>query len=132
MRRRRHRLLLNVIDGLPRNSHYGEALAMDTELAKMQQGQGDSKRTPRPPMRDWSPEVEVLAAIFDRMNAFIQTQSEKNLRLKPWPLPLTAKELVKQEKSRQQRTRLERLIAEGKQRAQQQQERGDTDGAERR
>ena len=122
MRRKRHRLLLNVVDGLPRNSHYGEALALDKELARRMED-GDGKRQPRPPMRDWSPEVEVLAAIFDRMNAFIQTQSEKNLRLKPWPVPLTARELVKGEQRKRTRARLEQLIAEGKERAQQQQQR---------
>lgn len=100
-----------MADGLPRHSHYGEALALDTELARMQNGkQADA----RPSMREWSPEVELLAAIFDRMNAFIQTQSEKNLRLKPWPTPITAKELLRQSERKRHRARLMRLVEEAK------------------
>lgn len=108
-----------MIEGLPRDSHYSEALALDTELARMNNGQAPAAE-PRPAMRDWSPEVELLAAIFDRMNAFIQTQSEKNLRLKPWPTPLTAKELLRREERKRNRSRLMQLVAEGKARAEQQ------------
>lgn len=112
-RRRRWRLLLNVIEHLPRNSHYGEALALDESLVDPN---AKPSSNARPSVREWSPEVELLAAIFDRMNAFIQTQAEKNLRLKPWPGPLTAAELLKQYQRAQNRTRLERLIADAQQR----------------
>lgn len=76
------------------------------------------KATPRPSMREWSPEVELLAAIFDRLSGVIQIQSEKNLKLKPWPSPLTAAEILKQYRRQKNRSRLETLIADAKRRAQ--------------
>jgi hypothetical protein len=60
--------------------------------------------------------VELLAAIFDRMNAFIQTQAEKDLRLKPWPSPVTAAEVVKAEQRKQRHARMGQLITEAQRR----------------
>lgn len=117
--RRRWRLLLNVIDGLPRHSAYGEALALDESLvdpaSARRAPRGDDM--PRPSVREWSPEVELLAAIFDRLNGVIQIQSEKNLRLKPWPSPVTAAEVLRQRERRKNRQRLTGLVAEAQERA---------------
>ena len=90
-------------------------MALDESLV----GDPDDKPqgTSRPSMREWSPEVELLAAIFDRLSSLIQVQSEKDLKLKPWPSPLTAVEILKQYKRQQNRSRLETLIAEAKRRA---------------
>lgn len=107
-----------MVHGLPRNSAYGEALALDKDL--VDPASESKQEQARPSMREWSAEVELLAAIFDRMNAFIQTQSEKDLRLKPWPSPLTAAEVIRQYDRRQKRSRLEALVAEAQQRARQQ------------
>lgn len=104
-----------MIDGLPRHSHYGEAIAMDKALVDPQQ-QDRPGSQPRPSMREWSPEVELLAAVFNRMNSFVQTQAEKDLKLKPWPTPLTAAELVTAEQRRQRRARLTERITEAQQR----------------
>lgn len=71
----------------------------------------------RPSMREWSPEVELLAAIFDRMNSFIQTQSEKKLRLKPWPSPYTAADVLRDREKRKSRARLTKLVADAQERA---------------
>ena len=68
-------------------------------------------------MREWSPEVELLAAIYDRLSSVIQIQSEKDLKLKPWPSPQTAAEILKQYRRQQNRSRLETLIADAKARA---------------
>lgn len=111
--------MLNVVSGLPRNSAYGEALALDESLVDTSTS---ARRTSRgeqepPSMREWSPEVELLAAIFDRLNGVIQIQTEKNLRLKPWPVPLTAAEVLRQRTRRQNRQRLTELIADAQERA---------------
>lgn len=90
-RGRRYRLLLNVIDCLGRDTHYGEAIALDESLVDREQARAPAGR---PRMREWSPEVELLAAIYDRLSALIQIQSEKSLNLKPWPSPMTAAERV--------------------------------------
>ncbi len=117
-RRRRWRLLLNVIEGLPRHSAYGEALALDESLVDPASASArPSAEQARPSVREWSPEVELLAAIFDRLNGVIQIQSEKNLRLKPWPSPLTAAEVLRQRERRNNRRRLAELVAEAQERA---------------
>lgn len=110
MRTRQYRLMLNVIDGLPRNSHYGEAIAMDESLVDPKAAKED--KDARPSMREWSPEYELLAANYDRLNALIQIQSSKKLNLKPWPSPMTAAELVKQQRRKANRARLQRLVVE--------------------
>lgn len=46
-------------------------------------------------------------------------QADKDLHLKPWLGPLTAAELIRQEKRQKYRGRLERLVDEAKQRAKQ-------------
>lgn len=109
MRARQYRLMLNVIDGLPRNSHYGEAIAMDESLVEPEAGKGEA---PRPTMREWSPLYELCVGLYDRLNALIQIQSQKKLNLKPWPGPMTAAELVKQQRRKQNRARLQRLVVE--------------------
>lgn len=68
-------------------------------------------------MREWSPEVELLAAIFDRLNGVIQIQSEKNLHLKPWPNPITAAEVLRQRTRRTKRARLTQLVEDAQRRA---------------
>lgn len=115
-RARRWRLLLNVIEGLPRNSAYGESLALDETLVDPAGDRRKTEEMPRPSVREWSPEVELLAAIFDRLNGVIQIQSEKNLRLKPWPSPVTAAEVLRNRERRNRRKRLDELIAEAKER----------------
>lgn len=75
------------------------------------------RREVRPAMREWSPEVELLAAIFDRLNGVIQIQSEKKLNLKPWPSPMTARDVLKDRERRRNRARLSDLIAEAQRRA---------------
>ena len=113
--------MLNVIEGLPRNSAYGEALALDETIVEPASARRDAP-DPRPSVREWSPEVELLAAIFDRLNGVIQIQSEKNLRLKPWPSPLTAAEVLRMRERRQRRKRLDELIAEARERGRRQAE----------
>lgn len=105
-------MLLNIVDHLPRNSAYGEACALDEALV-------DPDAPPerrRPSMREWSPEVELLAAIFDRLNNVVQVQSSKDLRLKPWPSPVTAADMLRERERRNRRARLTRLIANAKRR----------------
>lgn len=109
---REWRLLANVIDGLPQHSHYGEAVAMDRSLVDP----NAKPVQPRPAMREWTPIVELLAAMYGRMNDFVQTQATKDLKLKPWPTPITAHDLVRAEERKRRRALMERRIAEAQQR----------------
>jgi hypothetical protein len=95
-RSRRWRRLLNVIDRLPRDSAFMEAMSDDDELAdRMLRQRDDSKPpTPRRRMSDWSPTVEVLTAILDRLGELTQTVAAlggaKPGKLPRAPYPITA------------------------------------------
>lgn len=107
-----------MIEHLPRNSAYAEALALDQSLLdRLERPTRGKREQPRPKVREWSAEVELLAAIFDRLNGVIQIQSKKNLHLKPWPRPITAAEVMRAYKRRQTRSRLEQLVADAQRQA---------------
>ena len=103
---RRWRLLLNVIDGLPRDSAFGEALALDEEIAAAASGKADA----RPSVREWTPEVELLAAIHDRLIDVVQVQMDKKYQADQWPRPLTAAEMLRRKESRRRRARVRELF----------------------
>ncbi len=90
-RRRRFRFLLNLVDHLPRDSAYGQAIADDDELAAAPTSTSGSSA---PAVAEWSPEVELLAAVYDRIGELIAVQTTapgKTVKPpKPWPRPLTA------------------------------------------
>lgn len=87
------RELLNLVDHLPRTSHYQDALAQDDEIQ-------DGTVTPPsgqptgPPLTEFSPEVEILTAAVDRLgevaNAVIAAAGGKPRPVRPWPRPVTA------------------------------------------
>lgn len=82
-----------MIDGLPANSYYVEAQLNDEEIAGLV-----AKAPPRPPRRrmaEWSPEVDALAAMVDRLSELILVQlrraGTKNVpAFKPYLRPTTA------------------------------------------
>jgi hypothetical protein len=61
------RRLLNLIDHLPRNSYYVEALADDEELAAMALDQPLDDMPSGPRVSQWSPEADLLAVVADRL-----------------------------------------------------------------
>lgn len=87
---------------------------MDESLVDESDSSSQAQPDARPSMREWSPEVELLAAIFDRLNGVIQIQSEKNLRLKPWPAPKTARDVLRQRERRKTRERLTQIVEEAR------------------
>lgn len=103
-RSRRWRRLLNLIDHLPRDSAYVEALSDDEEMAERMLGQAD--RAPRRRMSEFSVEVELLSVIADRqaeiINALIARRGVKPARIKWQPRPETALERVRRRKRRRQ------------------------------
>lgn len=92
-RARRWRFLLNLIDHLPRDSHYVEAAAQDDELAAY-------RRTPsgKAEMRvaEWSPEVAVLASVHDIVAQLLAVtyaaNGNKPPKISPYPRPMTAQQ----------------------------------------
>ncbi len=91
-----------MVDHLPQNSAYGQAVADDEELAELATGrQGEW----HPSIAEWSPEVELLAAVYDRLGdllAVTVTARGKKPKLpKPWPRPRTAADRVRARKRKQ-------------------------------
>lgn len=75
-RSRRWRRLLNLIDKLPRNTHYHQAVLADPEhLAMLDRARkgGDAGPAPLPPLATWSAEVEMGANIRDAILALTDT-----------------------------------------------------------
>lgn len=93
-RSRRWRRLLNIIDHLPRDSAYFEAVADDDELAERVAANPPKEQGPRRRMTDWSPTVELLSAILDRLAELTQTVAAlggaKPRKVPRAPHPVTA------------------------------------------
>ena len=96
--------LLNLIDHLPRTSAYVQAMADDEELAaELPEDEGGPRRDV--PLREWSSQVELQAAIFDRLgeliNAVIVGNGGKPSRVDPWPTPVLASQRVQAKRRRE-------------------------------
>lgn len=109
-RTRRWRLLLNLIDHLPRNSSYVEAQLADTELAEALLASDQEMPAPRRRMSEWSPEVEALAAVVDRLGevvaVLVAVNGGKPGQLKPYLRPVTAADEVRARQAHQSHLRL--------------------------
>lgn len=88
-RARQWRLLLNLIDRLPRASHYQEAVVGDEEHVRMlvEASERSGQKPPTGPrMSDWTPDHEVLVGILDAVRALTVTTVRMNLpKGKPGP-----------------------------------------------
>ena len=100
--RRRVRRLLNLINHLPRNTHFTEAISLDEEHAEAVARAPQEKREPyRPPMHAWSMEAQMLATVIDRLGALqhilVAVNSKKGAGEppKPYPVPLVALERIR-------------------------------------
>ena len=102
-RARRWRELLNRIDHLPRNSAFGQALAQDERLAALMIDADDSAVVVRR-MADWSPEVELLTVLGDKISELTLTVAAsagvKPGRLQPLPRPALAVDRLRRQRSR--------------------------------
>lgn len=88
------RKLLTLLDHLPASSAYAEAMADDEERAEWLASlpQDSTARAPR--LSQWTPEVDLLAAILDRLGdvirATIASGGGKPGDSPPYPRPTTA------------------------------------------
>lgn len=94
---------LNLIDHLPRTSAYVQALAEDEELAAdLPPEVGAGRRAM--PHREWSPEAEIMAGVYNRVGDLIDVLAQVNdnrpPRLERWPGPVSAWQKVQSERSR--------------------------------
>lgn len=103
-RQRRWRLLLNLIDHLPADSYTNDLLVNDEDYARMvlkerkrRQKAGEEKTPGGPSMATWSPEVNLLAVIADRLAAVIESNSTKPRKVVPYARPQTAFDRLERE-----------------------------------
>lgn len=119
-RERRWRLLLNLIDHLPRHSFYSEAVSNDEEHAKlladaMAKREADDDAPPSgPPMHTWTPELAAITDVLDAVRhvSYTVSASAGNKQAKPpkpSPRPTTA--LERFQKSATHRVRQEKHVA---------------------
>jgi hypothetical protein len=92
------RTLLNLIEHLPRTSAYQQALANDDEVAAAAMADEPSSRNDLP-LSEFSPEVEALASVVDRLGevtaVLINANGGKAKPPKPYPRPVTAWDRVR-------------------------------------
>lgn len=102
------RRLISLISQLPRNSFFVEALSRDEELAAELAEMPMESAEVR--MAVWSPELEVLAAVFDRLGsvvaAVVASTGNRPPDLQPFPRPVTAAERARFAANRERRERL--------------------------
>ncbi|MGK5677524.1 hypothetical protein [Actinoplanes sp. URMC 104] len=97
---RRWRRLMDFIDALPNHSHYAEQLAADEELAEVLLDQDDgSEKKPVRRLSEFTPEVELLSTLADRVGDLIQvtvaSSGGKARKVTPQPRPVGAIEKVR-------------------------------------
>lgn len=103
-RDRRWADLLTLIDWLPRNCAYIEALSEDEEVAEdvLSRKENERPRGAGPRISEWSPEVERLTDLVDRMGevmvAVVASQGGKPPKLRPHPRPRTAVDRLREKK----------------------------------
>lgn len=94
-RSRRWRRLLNFVQRIRRNSHFGQVMALDEELAKLiLEHEDERKDLVVRSMTEFSVEAELLSVVADRLGELLQVQVGKGggkaRAVKPQPRPKTA------------------------------------------
>ena len=105
-RSRRWRKLLNLIDHLPRTSHYFHAVSQSEEVAEYRLRMGGKSAEPAvkhtPPFTEYSPEVEHLSNIEDLLGALIyQNSGSKDGHMYTAKRPDTATDKVQERQRRE-------------------------------
>lgn len=108
-RARRWRKLLNIIDRLPRDSAYMEAIANDDAIAD-RIVEMDAPAPTGPRLSDWSPEVEALYSLVDRVTELIHLTASahgaKPSKPKYAPRPVTALDRARQRRKQRRHREL--------------------------
>jgi hypothetical protein len=108
--------LINLIDRLPRNSAYFEAVVLDENVAAAMLAASDGRETKaKRRMSEWSAEAELLSTLVDRVAELIQAnvavRGGKPAQFAPQPRPETALERVRaQERIRKHRALVARVL----------------------
>lgn len=110
--------MLNILEHLPRTSAYVQAMATDEEMAEQVAAVDDGSEPASwsRAHRDYSAEVEMLTAVYDRLGELIRISAavrgaRAGKPAKPGPRPVYAIERVRKRRTRQRHEQLvNRLI----------------------
>lgn len=112
-RTRKWRKILLILGQLPRTSAYAEAMATDIDLAKALAALPEADRKKgqwRRSYREFTPEVEMLSALFDRIGELIRlTAATRGARSKTpmsAPRPIPAIDRIKRQTAEDKHRRL--------------------------
>lgn len=103
-RDRRWRDLLALIDWLPRDSAFMEAMSEDEEVAEefLSRDENVKPKGNRPRISEWSPELEKITEVVDRlgevMQAVVASNGGKPPKIRPQPRPRTAIDRMRERK----------------------------------
>jgi hypothetical protein len=116
-RARRWRRLLDIIDQLPRDSRYVEAVSQDEELAEslLEHSPAEPNGKPERRLSEWSATVELLTSILNRLGEVTQALAAlggaKPRKIQPAPVPTTMIEkLRKRRRERNHRALVARVL----------------------
>lgn len=117
-RQRRWRRLLDIIDQLPRDSRYIEAVSLDEDVAEalLEHDTGDDRKVkPVRRMSEWSPTVELLTAILNRLaevaQAIAALGGAKPRAIPSAPMPTSVLERMrKRRRERQHKALMARIL----------------------
>jgi hypothetical protein len=112
---KRYRYALNLIEHLPPDSHYAQAISQDERVA----AQIDLTAPPKPPpLTEYGPDIRVLAGIYNRLGALIAVSraaaGDKNVHIPPgWPRPVLAAERLRRRQRLEKHEFLKRQLLPG-------------------
>jgi hypothetical protein len=114
-RRRRWRFLLNIIDRLPRDSHFVEAQAADEQFAEAVLAMPPASVPTTPRWSEWTPERQALADIVDRLGdvvtAVLRAGGAKHVPSIPrYPRPVTAADRLRDKRRIEQHYRIVAMV----------------------
>jgi hypothetical protein len=104
--------LLNILEHLPRTSAYVQALATDEDMAEQVAKLSEQDRSTAwlRAHRDYTAEVEMLTAVYDRLGELIRISAAvhgaRGKPATPGPRPVYAIERIRKRQSRQKHDQL--------------------------
>lgn len=110
---RRFEFILTVVDHLPRDSAYMQALTDDDDWAEAVLRDPPDESKPAVPtvrLADWSPELEMLTNLYDRLGELVRvvamSAGGKPRKAQPAPRPRTALDRARARRRKAQHNRL--------------------------
>lgn len=101
-----------LLRGLPRTSHYSAAKASDDEIAEAIEAAGelDTRHKDKPPLQDFTRELEVLQGIYHRLGDVGSVLARSKRKLDTLPTPETAVDRLRRRRAREAAEHVESML----------------------